>query len=354
MLPTRSLTASRPGPGVPAHVVPGPAGHGVALYARQLAAEVGATVVEDERDVPADAGACHLHVTDRMWGASPEQAAARVVALCALRPTTLTLHDLPQPHDGRTLHPRRRRAYADMARAAAGIVVSSHHERRLLATVLGPSTHEVTVEVVPLPCVRPAGPAPLPAVRTPHADGRRTLGLAGWFYPGKGHLPALGAAAAAQRLGHVVDVLVLGRPAAGHEADAAALVERARRIGVRLEVTGWLDDADLHAALRAVDVPFAGHRNVSASGSVNSWLAAGRRPLVRRGPYFEEMARLRPGTLRLTDIGSLAGAVADALDDPGSTWLEPGVGLGHDLADAAADYRGFWERVLAPDRERVA
>ena len=338
---------------LPVHLVPGPRGHGVDLYARQLADTVGAEVVGDLGR--GDRRPCHLHVTDRLWGDTPEQAARRVVGLCASRPTTLTLHDLPQPQDGVRLHPRRRAAYAAMARAATGIVVSSQHERRLLAQALG-GTSEVVVEVVPLPWILPwVAPtvAPRPAAPASAAD-HASLGLAGWFYPGKGHLPALGAAAAMRRRGLTVDLLVLGQPAPGHAADAAELVRRAARLGVRVEVTGWIEDEDLPDALRAVDVPFAGHRNVSASGSVNSWLAAGRRPLVRRGPYFEEMERFRPGTLGLTDIGSLADAVAAALADPGSTWLDPSLPLRHDLADAGRDYRRFWTRVLAEAAGRVA
>ena len=110
----------------------------------------------------------------------------------------------------------------------------------------------------------------------------------------------------------------------------------------------------LDEALAQVDVPYAGHRNVSASGSVNSWLSAGRRPLVRRGPYFEEMARLRPGTLHLVDVAGLPDAVAHALAHPASTRLRPGAALTHDLADAGRGYERFWERVRGADRGRVA
>ena len=117
--PTGSAEVARPaavtGPAAPVHVVPGPEGHGVDLCARQLAAAVGATVVPASTD--ADRRPAHLHVTDRVWGDSPEQAARRVVATCRQRPTTLTLHDLPQPHDG-PVFTRRSRAYAEMVRAA--------------------------------------------------------------------------------------------------------------------------------------------------------------------------------------------------------------------------------------------
>ena len=356
MLPSRS---GAPG-GVPVHVVPGPRGHGVDLCARQLAEAVGAEVVADAP--PVSTRPLHLHVTDRVWGSTPEQAAAAVVALCTARPTTLTFHDVPQPHDGRALHPRRREAYAAMARSSAGVVVSSHHERRLLARVLdGRGGHRPQVDVVPLPAVGPHERGTGDAARLLASDGDRwrrpghsTLGVAGWVYPGKGHLQALGAAAALRREGLVVDVLALGAVARGHDADAEELVRRGARIGVDVRVTGWLADHELDEALAAVDVPYAGHRNVSASGSVNSWLSAGRRPLVRRGPYFEEMARLRPGTLRLVDVAGLPGAVADALADPAVTWLRPGAALTHDLGDAAGGYLRFWDRVLGEGRGRVA
>ncbi|ROR93007.1 hypothetical protein [Nocardioides aurantiacus] len=354
-MPTPSETSGD----VPVHVVPGPRGHGVDLCARQLADAVGATVVAEVP--PGDARPLHLHVTDRVWGATPEAAATAVVAVCRSRPTTLTLHDVPQPHDGRALFPRRRAAYAAMARAAAGVVVSSRHERGLLARVLedhpGPRT---PVGVVPLPAVarpdrtgHPDHPGH-PDGGSWHRPGRSTLGVAGWVYPGKGHLQALGAAAALARRGLVVDVLALGAVARGHDADAEELVRRGARIGVEVRISGWLADHELDAALAAVDVPYAGHRNVSASGSVNSWLSAGRRPLVRRGPYFEEMARLRPGTLHLVDVAGLPDAVAAALADPSSTRLRPGAGLAHDLADAARGYERFWQRVLLQGTGRVA
>ncbi|KQT90836.1 hypothetical protein ASG49_13970 [Marmoricola sp. Leaf446] len=348
---------------VPVHVVPGPRGHGVDLCARQLAAAVGATVVAEVPE--GGSGPLHLHVTDRVWGATPEAAAAAVVAVCRSRPTTLTLHDVPQPHDGRALFPRRRAAYAAMARAATGVVVSSSHERGLLARVLGDEPGPRTpVEVVPLPTVTRQDPTSTTAAGAAHrlADdggrwrrpGRGTLGVAGWVYPGKGHLQALGAAAALARRGLVVDVLALGAVARGHDADAEELVRRGARIGVEVQISGWLADHELDEALRCVDVPYAGHRNVSASGSVNSWLSAGRRPLVRRGPYFEEMARLRPGTLRLVDVAGLPDAVAAALADPASTRLRPGAGLAHDLDDAARGYERFWGRVLLQGSGRVA
>lgn len=343
--PTGSAAVTAPtGPGAPVHVVPGPEGHGVDLCARQLAAAVGATVVPASTD--SDQRPAHLHVTDRVWGDSPEQAARRVVATCRQRPTTLTLHDLPQPHDG-PVFARRTRAYAEMVRAAAGVVVSSEHECGLLAQVLAgePRSTLPPVQVVPLPLVPGTGPSVRPprSLRTDHL----TLGIAGWFYPGKGHLPALGAALAQRRRGRQLDVRVLGAPSPGHADDAAELTCRAARLGVRLEVTGWLTDDELATAMRTVDVPFVGHRNVSASGSLNSWLVAGRRPLVRRSPYFEEMGRLRPGTIRLVRSGDLAAAVGDALDDPDGTWLGADAVLGHDLDDAARAYQHFWARVFA-------
>ena len=361
--PTGSAEVARPaavtGPAAPVHVVPGPEGHGVDLCARQLAAAVGATVVPASTD--ADRRPAHLHVTDRVWGDSPEQAARRVVATCRQRPTTLTLHDLPQPHDG-PVFTRRSRAYAEMVRAAAGVVVSSEHERGLLAEVLAgePRSTLPLIAVVPLPLVPGAGSSSAGASSAGASSARAssagtdhlTLGIAGWFYPGKGHLPALGAALAQRRRGRQLDVRVLGAPSPGHADDAADLTRRAARLGVRLEVTGWLTDDELATAMRTVDVPFVGHRNVSASGSLNSWLVAGRRPLVRRSPYFEEMGRLRPGTLRLVRTGDLAAAVGDALDDPAGTWLGPDAELGHDLDDAAQAYRRFWARAFAEPRRR--
>lgn len=310
-------------------VHPGP--HGVAVYAREIAAEVvrltpGARIATpDALAVLAPGSPVHAHVTDRLWGASPEEATRTVVALAARHPLTVTLHDVPQESDGERNRPRRRAFYRAVTEAARAVAVNSAHERELLREE---DVWHGDIAVVPLPVdERPASVAS-------SDDG---VGVLGYFYPGKGHDEALAAAVAAG----VPRLTVLGRASEGHAADLDAFVRRADAVGVSVEVTGWLDDADMAARVARVAVPVIAHRHVSASGSLASWIGWGRRPLAVRNRYVDEMAQLRPGTLAVVESEALAGAIAAARADASSTWhgVAP---LPFGRADAARAYLRWW------------
>lgn len=312
---------------VPRLLVAGDPAHGVVRCGRELAdavaADTGGPVAADRPG----AGPHHLQVTDRLWGTSPEEAAARVVALLTRVPGTVTLHDLPQASDGPRNQARRGAAYARIARAARGVAVSSRHEAALLAAI----APEVVPEVIPLP-VRASVPARRPTALRPE------VALLGFFYPGKGHAEAIAAAA-----GTGLDVVVLGRASPGHEAELQALVADAATSDVRLEVTGWLSDDALLARARAAAVPLVAHRHVSASGSVGTWMSARRRPLVPGGPYWRELAALRPGTV--TPYADLPAGIARAMADPDSTWLPAGKPPGPGPAEVAAAHLDWWRRI---------
>ncbi|WP_240663703.1 glycosyltransferase [Microbacterium enclense] len=316
-----------------------PAGpHGVAAYARAVAEEVRAldpsVAVVTSDDLPALAAGTpvHVHVTERLWGASPEEATERLATLARRHPLTVTLHDAPQASDGERNRPRRRAFYAAVTRAAHAVAVNSAHERALLAEE---GVWDGPVEVVPLPV-----PALTPGPR-PRPDG--TVGVLGYFYPGKGHDEALAAAAAAG----VGRVTILGRASDGHAADLDAFVRRAADAGVAVEVTGWLDDAEMAERARAVSVPVIAHQHVSASASLTSWIGWGRRPLALRNRYVDEMAALRPGTLLPVELSGLAAAVRAAAEDPDATWhgIHP-VPVGP--ADVARAYLAWWAALPAP------
>ena len=74
------------------------------------------------------------------------------------------------------------------------------------------------------------------------------------------------------------------RPSPGHEELVDDAAGRARAVGRRFtrHRLGARRRPGRH--LRAVAVPVAAHQHVSASGSVGSWLSAGRRPLVPAPP----------------------------------------------------------------------
>ncbi|GAA4323312.1 glycosyltransferase [Klenkia terrae] len=296
------------------HLLVGPAEHGVVRYARELA--------EADGGPRGDADVVHVHYTDRLFGHTAETSAEAFVARAVAmgRPVVVTLHDVP-PHDGSVLQRRRAAAYAAVVGACAAVVVNSEHEAARLRAFA-----DVVPTVVPLP-VQPLPPGPVPP-----PDGQ--VVVLGFLYPGKGHEEALRA------LPPGTGLTALGKPSDGHEDLVASLAE----LGP-LTVTGYVPDAELPAQLRAASVPLAPHRHVSASGSIGSWLAAGRRPLVPDVAYTREVAQRSPGTLWLYD--ELAPALAAALADPARTWLDPGTPVGPSMPETVAAYRAVWTAVRA-------
>lgn len=310
-----------------------PGTHGVAVYARDVAAAVAAVRpsirVVDVADLSAvpPGTALHVHFTDRLWGDSPEEAAQAFARIAARGPVSVTLHDVPQASDGERNLPRRRAAYGAVAAAARGVIINSEHEHALLREEdvwAGPVTS------IPLPV------ALQPEAARPTPDG--SVGVLGYFYPGKGHDEAAHAAATVG----ITRMTILGRASDGHAEDLAAFVRRSGSLGVDVDVTGWLDDDEIARRGRAVSVPVIAHRHVSASGSLASWIGWGRRPVAVRNRYNDEMAALRPGTLQSVDEVGLADAVRRAHLDPATTW--------HGLArlpmswtEVAATYVRWWD-----------
>ncbi|MFI5934207.1 hypothetical protein [Actinoplanes sp. NPDC051494] len=326
--------------GLPALVVTADERHGVTVAARDLAEAVEASIGAPLRvtaqallgDHPPDRA--HLHFTDRLWAGSPAEAATLVERIAARTALTVTLHDVPQPSDGPRNLPRRTDCYARVVRAARGVVVNSRHEAAHLAEA---GIVPRALGVVPLP-VTPAPPGPRPR------PGPPDVALLGFFYPGKGHADVVDAVAA---LASRPRVTVLGGPSAGHENDLRTFTEQAAARGVPVDVTGFVPERDLIARCRQVTVPVVAHRHFSASGSLATWIAAGRRPLVADGRYTREMALLRPATVRPVAPGLLGEAIAGALADPGSTWLPADAVTRPHLDDTAAAYLRWWTKDIA-------
>lgn len=293
--------------------------HGVAAYSRQLAEHVNVYAARrgvaqhprarmlrpDDLPTLAPGDALHVHFTDRLWGSSPEEAARAFADLARRHAVSVTLHDVPQPSDGERNLPRRRDCYAAVTAAARAVAVNSAHEAALLREQ---GVFDGDVAVLPLPVEVDA------SARTVGADG--AIGVLGFFYPGKGHDEALAAAseAGATRL------VVLGRASDGHADDLAHFVARAEEADVEVEVTGWLESAELAERARRIAVPVMAHQHVSASGSLASWIGYGRRPIAVVNRYVAEMAALRPGTVEPVEPAHLADAIRRALRDPESTW----------------------------------
>lgn len=346
-----------------AYAVVGPARHGVVEHALGLARSspaLAARLVRVERleSAPSALSVAPLtleaeltargvdramvHVTDRLFGSSPEAAAELVTGLARRIPLAVSLHDIPQPAEGPERHARRRAAYGLMAAAARTVIVASDHERVLLAGCVEDRV-DLLARIVVLPLPAQSLPRSLDA-RDRHgcaAGGRIDIGVLGFLYPGKGVDAVIDAAGMLRASGHDVGVTNYGGVAPGHAEVVTALDARARAAGVPFTVTGYLPDDELASALRRTGVPVAAHRHISASGSVNTWLAAGRRPVVTRGAYVSELSRRLPGAVTLTD--DLPSAIGAALANPDSTWLGRDVVLEPTWTQSAAAHLGVLE-----------
>lgn len=345
-------------PATGVYLVVGPDAHGVVIHGMRLAQaspQLAAALVRVRLpgsgvtpppllpDVPAGTPVL-LQVTDRLLGPTPEAAAEVVTELGSRTRLVLALHDVPQPSEGAAWYARRRAAYASFVEAAESVVVASEFERRLLEECCGATLSGVDVLVVPLPVERLEPPVAQPPT------GLRSLAVLGFLYPGKGLEELIDLSAELGRTSGPVTVINLGGVAEGHESLVDELTDRARARGVGFEVTGYLPDADLPGALREAGVPVAPHRHISASGSINAWLAAGRRPVVRRGPYVEELAARLPGSVAVAD--ELAAGIAQALEAPETTWLGPEVVLGPTDAEVAAAHANALAGAAALARRR--
>jgi glycosyltransferase involved in cell wall biosynthesis len=317
------------------HLIVGPQRHGVVRFGLELVAALrsggdGIEEVREVSDIPSGQGV-HLQFTDRLFGADAEQAVTAVseVATDVHRHggrITATLHDLPQPADV-AHYAVRARAYATLTSRLDGVVVNSEHERILLFDI---GVHS-SIFVVPLPIAAPSA-TPAPAV------GPASVGVFGFVYPDKGHADVLDAM---QGLPSDIAMMALGEPSAGHDDLIAGLDRTARLQGRPFVVTGHVPDGGLLPLLQGVTVPVVHHRHMSASGSLNSWLSAGRRPLVPATRYIREIADRNPGALWLyEDDGlDLPSALRAALDEPSLTWLPPGTVCSPTPEQAAEQYR---------------
>ena len=332
-----------------AWLIVGSPGHGVVLLAEQLTAQL------DPGDVVVRAGTvgellgpdvrwdgwvnAHVHFTDQLFGPDCAAAAAAYQALAtrlADRGVALgvTLHDLPIDPDDPARYRRRADAYAAVIAATTGaVIVSSAHEATLMRAFAPTAPVAIPLPIDPSPTAA-ASPGPQPV----SAADVTEVSILGFLYPGKGHSAAIEALAV---LPGPVGLSVLGRVADGHAELADRLRARAADLGRRFTVTGWIAQDELITRLRSPQIPLVGHERLSASGSIGSWLAAGRRPLVPDVAYVRELADRLPGSVLPyppTPPG-LGTALARAYRDPASTWLDPGVELGPSTAEVRTAYR---------------
>jgi glycosyltransferase involved in cell wall biosynthesis len=332
---------------VPDLFVFGPPDHGVVRYAHEVAQGVSESFQRrgrlaeppprrvDSRDEVVRGHPLHVHFTDRIFGSSPDRAAASFEAIASLAPVSVTLHDIPQGSDGAASLLLRRECYRRVVSSARGVVCNSFHEVSLLREldILGPGPDPM---VIPLaaspPVIEPIVPSGFDPV----------VALVGWVYPGKGHREVIDSLA---NVRGGVGVIALGSASVGHESDLSTLTLHAESLGVPFRATGRLSDEELRLWCRRVAVPIAAHQHISASASILTWLGAGRRPLVVDSRYTREMLELRPGTMTLFDPGHMDAAISSALADPASTVLDPDIDTAPNLVDTVDAYVGWWSTI---------
>ena len=333
------------------HVVIGPDRHGVVMHSQLIAAACGhdvlraATAREIHRDQLRGADVVHAGFTDRIFGDTMPLAVKALADLAtevraAGASLSLTLHDIP--HDDSPLQQRRRSGYRQVIALAHGIVVNSQVELGLVHDD-AQQVHSLRVAALPVsPRVQDDRSPPGEAAGE---RGPVKVGVLGFLYPDRGYEAVIDAAPRASR------VLALGQPSRGHEDLAAQYAVYAAERGVSWEVTGYLSDVRLARALAAVTVPVAPNRRVTASASVNTWNACGRRVLMPDSPLGRELDRTRPGHVLLydpDDPAALASAVAAAIADPGLTYLPKGAGPGPTLESVAQVYREHLDSCRPP------
>lgn len=312
--------------GVVAFVV-GPPEHGVVRHARQLATAAGWPVVNRVEQVPRGAWVV-LDVTDRLWGSTADvsgPAIASVLESLRGRGTRIAVavHDVPFAGDG-PVFDRRAAVYRSIVQRSDAVFVCSEVERGRLVDLV-PVGPQVAVLPLPVPERRRHSGRPAKA---------ESVTVLGYLYPGKGHDEVLAAMAG---LPAHIPLVCAGRASDGHDDLMRSLVSGDRPV----HVTGFLPDAELAQLLQSATVPVAPNRVVSASASLATWWAHGRRPLAPDIAYTREIGT--DETLGWYDA-DLAKALGRAFEDPASTWLADGVVAGPTLAEVVAARNAWLER----------
>jgi glycosyltransferase involved in cell wall biosynthesis len=147
---------------------------------------------------------------------------------------------------------------------------------------------------------------------------RRIVTLLGFVYGRKGHRYAL------EAVPHLPDDIIMvyaGGPVAGRSYVYDLAMRRARELGLgdRFRITGYLSEDELETWMAATHLAILPFTDLSASGSLSSWISVGKPMLVSDLPGFREYARRAPGALHFfgpSEPGPLASAIDALLREP--------------------------------------
>jgi glycosyltransferase involved in cell wall biosynthesis len=265
----------------------------------------------------ADAEVVLMQWNRRGWGRQGRSLARLLRFRRAYRGAlVVTLHDIFERHGVRQrwLQPEAW-SLRYLARVADRVVVHSDVEVERLRGLI-PAER---IAVVPHFVKRrelPLGPAEARA-RLGLAD-RRVVTLLGFVYGRKGHRYAV---EAVPDLPDDVVMVYAGGPVAGRSYVYDLALSKARELGLgdRFRITGYLSEEDLETWIAASHLAILPFTDLSASGSLSSWIGAAKPMLVSDLPGFREYERRVPGALRFfspTEPRPLAAAIGAALAGP--------------------------------------
>jgi glycosyltransferase involved in cell wall biosynthesis len=202
-----------------------------------------------------------------------------------------------------------------LGRVADRVVVHSEVEVERLGGLVPPERIAVVPHFVER---RELALGPAEARQRLGLAGRRLVTLLGFVYGRKGHRYAV---EAVPDLPDDVVMVYAGGPVAGRSFVYDLALSKARELGLghRFRITGYLSEDDLETWIAATHLAILPFTDLSASGSLSSWIAAGKPMLVSDLPGFREYERRVPGALRFfapTEPGPLAAAIRDVLEAP--------------------------------------
>jgi hypothetical protein len=304
----------------------------IAAEARQreglLVREVDAGRLDEDagqlRRVAAELGAAQVVIMQwnrRGWGTRGRSLARLARFRRAYRGALLvTLHDI---FDRRGLRERVLQPDAwslrYLGRVADRVVVHSEVEVERLAGFV-PATRIVVIPHFVEQRSLPLGPTEARAKLG--LSGRRVVTLLGFVYGRKGHRYAVEAVPA---MPPEAILVYAGGPVAGRSFVYDLALRKAQELdlGDRFRITGYLSEEELETWMAATDLAIMPFTDLSASGSLSSWIAAAKPMLVSDLPGFREYDRRAPGALHFfgpSEPGPLAAAVSAllgaALPDP--------------------------------------
>lgn len=133
--------------------------------------------------------------------------------------------------------------------------------------------------------------------------GKKIITVLGFIVPRKGHDTAISV------LAHLPENMHMVFAGKGEDGYIYSLRNKAGVLGVnnRLHITGYLTEGDLDMYLAASDVAFCPFKEVSASGSLTTWLATGKPIVAHDLPLMRYYKDIFPDHIHLVRQDDLKG-----------------------------------------------